>query len=183
MRIKIIVLFACLILFLAPNLPARTAFFNLITDMFNQISIKPQEIGSMSAFAVGTMSIDRKEFEDPNDRFSWFPKEIITDSAIRNPIGSSPISLADGELKYNTFCNVCHGDTRAINKEGFADTKVNKLGMVAPAVISLTPQFTDGYIHQKIKYGGAVMPALGYATTDFERWNVVNYIRELEKKR
>ena len=182
MRIKIIILFSCFIFFAAANLPARTAFFNLITDMFNQVSLKPQEIGSMSEFAVGTVSVDGKQFEDPNDRFSWYFKEIIAVTATKNPIDRSQISLADGELKYNTYCNVCHGDTRVINEEGFADTKINKLGMIAPSVLNLTPQFTDGYIHQKIKYGGAVMPTLGYATNDRERWNIVNYIRELEKK-
>ena len=53
--------------------------------------------------------------------------------------------------------------------------------MIAPAVVALTPFFSDGYIYHKAKYGGAVMPPLGYAVDTRERWNIVNYIRELEK--
>jgi hypothetical protein len=55
--------------------------------------------------------------------------------------------------------------------------------MIAPAVIALTPFFSDGYIYHKAKYGGAVMPAMGYAVPAGERWNIVNYIRELEKQK
>ena len=54
--------------------------------------------------------------------------------------------------------------------------------MIAPAVVTLTPFFSDGYIYHKVKYGGAVMPIMGYAVAAEERWNIVNYIRELEKQ-
>jgi len=54
--------------------------------------------------------------------------------------------------------------------------------MIAPAVITLTPFFSDGYIYHKAKYGGSVMPVMGFAVTARERWNIVNYIRKLEKQ-
>jgi mono/diheme cytochrome c family protein len=136
----------------------------------------------MSEFVVGAVSIDGSEIEDPNDRFSRILKDIISKTATINPIKPEAASLADGQLKFNTFCAVCHGTTREINKEGFAKTKVNELGMIAPAVITLTPFFSDGYIYHKAKYGGSVMPAMGYAVNAGERWDIVNYIRELEKQ-
>ncbi len=151
--------------------------------MFNQISIKPQEPGGMGTFPIGSVSVDGKVVEDPTDRFSWMVPEMSVKTAVRNPIESEAGSLANGQLKFNTYCRVCHGDTAAINEAGFAATKINDLGMIAPAVITLTPEFTDGYIYQKVKYGGAIMPSLGYATTDRDRWDIINYIRTLEKGR
>ena len=184
MRVRIL-LFAgifVLVLFVAANLSAKSALFNLITDMFNQISLKPQEKGSMNAFVVGAVTVDGSEIEDPNDRFSRILKDIISATATLNPTKPDAASLADGQRKFNTFCAVCHGTGREINAAGFAKTKVNELGMIAPAVITLTPFFSDGYIYHKAKYGGSVMPVMGYAVTARERWNIVNYIRKREKQ-
>lgn len=172
-----------MVLFVAVNLPAKSTLFTLVYDMFNQVSIKPQETGSMNDFVIGAVSIDGSEIEDPDDRFSRIIKDVISERATINPVDPDAASLADGKLKFDTYCAVCHGTTREINAEGFAKTKVNDLGMIAPAVVALTPFFSDGYIYHKAKYGGAVMPAMGYAVPDAERWNIVNYIRELEKQK
>jgi cytochrome c553 len=181
-RILLVAGIFVLVLFVAVNLSAKSTLFTLVYDMFNQVSIKPQEMGSMNDFVIGAVSIDGSEIEDPKDRFSIIIKDVISKTATINPIKPAAASLADGKLKFNTYCAVCHGSTREINAEGFAKTKVNELGMIAPAVIALTPFFSDGYIYHKAKYGGAVMPAQGYAVAAEERWNIVNYIRELEKQ-
>ncbi|MCP3872591.1 MAG: cytochrome c [Desulfobacteraceae bacterium] len=164
------------------GLQAKSTLFNLIFDMFNQVSLKPQEAGSMTKFAIGAVSIDGREIEDPNDRFTRIVKDIISETATINPVKPTKKSLADGQFKFATYCAVCHGTTRAINEAGFAKTKINDVGMIAPAVITLTPFFNDGYIYQKAKYGGSIMPALGYVVNEQERWNIVNYIRKLEKQ-
>ena len=180
MRIKILIICGILLIG-STTLLAKSSVLVFLTDLYNQVSIKPQETGSMIEFPIGTVSIDGRVNEDPRDRFSWLVKEIDASTATKNPAAVAPLSLENGKLKYNTYCMVCHGDTSKINEEGFADTKVNKLGMLAPALIPLTPAFSDGYIFNKIKHGGAVMPTLGYVTTDRDRWDIINYIRQLEK--
>lgn len=182
MRTRILLVLGLLLLIGTTSLLATSTLFVFLTDLYNQISIKPQEKGSMTEFAIGIVSVDGRINEDPQDRFSWLVPEIETETATQNPREPSAESISNGQLKYNTYCAVCHGTTREINAEGFAKTKVNEVGMLAPAVITLTPSFTDGYIYQKVKYGGAVMPSLGYATTSRDRWDIVNYIRKLEKE-
>jgi mono/diheme cytochrome c family protein len=180
---KIIILLGAFLLIGYLNLSARSAVTSYINDMFNQISIKPQEPGGMGSFPIGSVSVDGRVNEDPADRFSWLIPEMTPKTATRNPTTAGPESFANGKMKFDTYCLVCHGDTAAVNLEGFAATKINDLGMIAPAVVTLTPDFTDGYIYHKVKYGGAVMPTLGYATTGTDRWEIINHIRTLEKVR
>jgi len=182
LKTKALLLTLAFLVVAAMNLPAKSVILTFFTDMFNQISIKPQEEGGMQKFPIGSVSIDGKINEDPANRFTVQVKEIIPDTATQNPMAVSPESLANGKYIYYTYCNVCHTDSRKLNENGFADSKMNNLGMIAPSLIAITHQFSDGYIHNKIKYGGAVMPSLGNLTTSKERWDVVNNIRELEKQ-
>jgi hypothetical protein len=130
-RILLVAGIFLLVLFVAANLAAKSTLFTLVYDMFNQISIKPQEEGGMSEFVVGAVSIDGSEIEDPNDRFSRIIEDVISETATINPVKPDAASLADGKLKFDTYCAVCHGTSREINAEGFAKTKVNELGMIA----------------------------------------------------
>ncbi len=39
---------------------------------------------------------------------------------------------------------------------------------------------SDGYIYSIIRAGRATMPAYGYQISHFDRWHVVNYLRQLQ---
>ncbi len=135
----------------------------------------------MTEFLIGMVNTLGQEIEDPNDRFSWLIKEFDPDRQTINPVPTNAISLVNGKQKFNTYCAVCHGKNKEYDANGFAKTKVNKLGMIAPPLLFVSPTLTDGYIFNKSKYGGAVMPPMGYATTEKDRWDIINYIREMEK--
>lgn len=162
---------------------AKSSIWIAITDLYDQKSIKPQEQGSMTKFTVGTVTTKGKVYEATGQNFDWIGPEMDPATATKNPQAATPESLANGENKYNTYCSTCHTDSVETNANGLAASKVNDKGMLAPAMLLMTPGFADGYIYNKAKYGGAIMPPLGYATTEKDRWDIVNYIRnKLEKQ-
>jgi len=182
---KALLLVSAVMLLMSPALMAKSSIFVLITDLYNQKSVKPQEQGSMLKFPEGSITTDGKLIEvTVNSDANWMEKESDPETATKNPIPATPESLANGELKYNTYCAVCHTSSTDTNDQGLAKSKVNEKGMIAPAMLALTPMFTDGYIYNKAKYAsGIVMPPLGYATTEKDRWDIINYIRtKLEKQ-
>lgn len=94
---------------------------------------------------------------------------------IPNPVPSSPASLARGETLFLRSCSPCHGAT------GAGDGTVVEAGM--PAMSLLTDQtrgYTDGYIYTMIRYGRGAMPGYGHQITHYDRWNLVNYVRQLQ---
>jgi mono/diheme cytochrome c family protein len=100
------------------------------------------------------------------------PKEA---DKIVNPKPSDAASVKSGAQLYTTYCLMCHG------AKGKGD---------GPAGVSLVPKpgnllsprllaSTDGSLYWKIKTGKAPMPV--YELTDAQRWDIVNYLRELQK--
>ena len=100
------------------------------------------------------------------------PKEA---DKLVNPKNSDAASVKSGANLYTTYCLMCHG------AKGKGD---------GPAGVSLVPkpgnlqsprllQSTDGSLFWKIKTGKAPMPT--YELSDAQRWDIVNYLRELQK--
>lgn len=160
---------------------AKSSIWVFLTDLYNQASIKPQESGGMRKIPPGTVSTDGRFNEDHRRRFDWIEKNTgsFAERKVLEKASAGP--LINGQLMFDTYCFLCHGNTTGTNEAGLANTRMNTLGMTAPAVLKLTPSRSDGFIYNKIKYGGTVMPSLGHATTESERWNLISYIRQLEK--
>lgn len=95
--------------------------------------------------------------------------------ATPNPVPASEASLARGEVMFNRACVPCHGAT------GAGDGPVASFGV--PARSLLAPEalaLTDGYIYNMIRFGRGAMPSYGHQITHFDRWNLVNYVRQLQ---
>lgn len=148
-----------------------------VKDMYNQISLKPQERGMMMTFPEGIVSIDGRYYEPHPAPMSWVVKEMKPATATTNTTRATPESILNGKKVFNIICAACHG------QNGMSGTPVMLKGMPAPPIKLMSPGFTDGYIYRKIKFGGIVMPPFGYATSEKERWDIVNYIRVLEKSK
>ena len=99
---------------------------------------------------------------------------------IKNPVAATPESIAAGKQIFQRSCATCHGT----NGQGGSG---NDLIPGAPSLIDAEWKHgsTDGEIFSVIKNG--VPPELnmvpfGDQIRDPDIWNVVNYIRSLEKK-
>ncbi len=181
MKNKWVVITFLILILTTGSLFAKSALMVLITDMYNQKNIKPQEQGSMLHFPIDSVTRKGKVYRNVGDTTvltSWIAREAMPTTTTKNPIKPTKESIADGEYMYHVYCQVCHGNLQKPNKAGLGDSKVNQKGMMAMYLTPMLPALSDGYIFYKATYGsGAIMPPLGNAMTEKERWDLVNYLR------
>jgi len=102
-----------------------------------------------------------------------------TAAQVKNPVASSPESIAAGKTSYR-FCAPCHGT----NGEGGPG---NDLIPAAPSLVDAMWDHgsTDGEIFESIKNGvGPEFNMIPWKDKlkDEDVWNLVNYLRSLAKK-
>src|SRR3954469_95 len=100
-------------------------------------------------------------------------------AAVKNPVKSTPESIAAGKKLYDTQCVTCHGAT------GKGDGKM-AASIPDPKPSDLTDAAwkhgsTDGEMFTVIKDGvkGTGMRGYGARMKPDDMWNVVNYLRTL----
>jgi mono/diheme cytochrome c family protein len=102
---------------------------------------------------------------------------------LENPYKNDPKSWKYGKRLFKINCSPCHGNIEAKGYEpGPVSTK-----FAAPPDISAEPYITgrsDGYIYGVIHFGGmAVMPGLGWKMSPKEHWDIINYVRHVQKSK
>lgn len=100
---------------------------------------------------------------------------------MKNPVLSSPASIAEGQKSYEKFCKHCHGET------GKGDGKLAPKGSMPSDFTDAEWEHgsTDGEIFHIISDGGgkgSVMKGFKSKMTAKEMWNVVNYLKSLGPK-
>ncbi len=104
------------------------------------------------------------------------PEDFPQITGLVNPVDRTAASLTRGEEVYNRACVPCHGSTAG--GEG-------PIASVAPvygySLLDEQPRsLSDGYIYSIIRVGRGAMPAYGHQITHYDRWHVVNYVRQLQ---
>ena len=93
---------------------------------------------------------------------------------------TNPASLARGEELYLRWCVVCHGP------DGVgANAYIAGLHPVLPAYNlsgELVAGYSDAYLYAMIRVGRGLMPEYGSRVAHFDRWHVVNYVRQLQQQ-
>ena len=99
--------------------------------------------------------------------------------ALVNPMDpGDAVAMARGEVLYNRFCIVCHGPDGVGANANIADKHP-----ILPAYNLSGAQVTgysDQYLYAVIRVGRGLMPEYGSRITHFDRWTIVNYVRQLQ---
>jgi len=112
------------------------------------------------------------------------PADLVSSSdvvnSLVNPVPSDEASLARGQVMYDRMCAVCHG---ASGLSAEAPILPKHPYMAAFNLASGNAVgFTDGYVYGMIRVGRGFMPSYGHRITHFDRWHIVNYVRELQRR-
>ena len=107
--------------------------------------------------------------------------DMKSQDAVQNPVQPTLASLKRGEQLFLRYCATCHGANGTGNGPVAGPPwGSGPFGMVLPigGPTSLARALTDGHIYTTISLGRGRMP--NYARIEpQDRWNVVNYLREL----
>jgi len=98
---------------------------------------------------------------------------------VKNPVPSSPASVAAGKTLYRDDCAQCHGE------QGKGDGPEADMYDPKPTDISdahMMSEMTDGEIFYKISEGRRPMPSFKKKLTEEQRWQIVNFVRTLAPK-
>jgi hypothetical protein len=94
---------------------------------------------------------------------------------LKNPLKSTPATLAAGKVYYEYYCLFCHGDT------GQGDGPVGVSYTPPPANLRTAKlrTYTDGQLLRAILTGPGHEPVLNYTIIEPHRWPLVLYTRQL----
>ena len=95
-----------------------------------------------------------------------------------NPVAASAESLERGEELYTRFCSVCHGPDGAGTTGNIFE--VHPAMAAYPLRGERALAYSDGYIYGMIRVGRGLMPPYGHQVGHYDRWHIVNYVRQLQ---
>ena len=135
-------------------------------DMRSTVALLSQK-GFYRAPDSASVPVTGKEFE--------YDRDVLAAKLV-NPVPASDSSIARGQRKFMKTCIPCHGVSMA------GDGPVAAKFIPPPDLLAaMTRARKDGYIYAYIRHGGAVMPSYGAQVTAEEAWNLINYIRHMQK--
>ncbi len=133
------------------------------TDMWFQPSIRPEEAPRPEP--EGSVPLGAEVVYGSRDETEALP----------NPVPSTPASRARGRTIFLARCSPCHG------RDGHGGGPVSKFFPPAPDLAYVkVRERSDGFIWGTITYGGKAMPSQREGLSAIDRWDLVNYVRQLQ---
>jgi mono/diheme cytochrome c family protein len=109
---------------------------------------------------------------------SWAVPEYT--KGLKNPLAGNTAATTEGKVIYGQMCVLCHGITGKGNGEAGLSLEKKPANFLALKDI---PNETDGEIFWKITVGKPPMSSYDELLTEDQRWQLVNYIRVLNRKK
>jgi mono/diheme cytochrome c family protein len=164
---------------------SRALAFPWSTDMFQGAAVQPLEIAPR-VMPDGTLPVKGIHYNVHYGQPAGMPTaeailpmklELMTVRE-QNPLKPTTVNLAHGKALFETVCAPCHGSI------GKGDGSVVHLLAHKPAnlLTGVSTNLPDGYVFGYIRNGGIWMPSYEDAMSETERWQIVLYMRDLEKK-
>jgi mono/diheme cytochrome c family protein len=142
-------------------------------DMRTTVAPVPQQVVLL---APDSASVPVTGRPDHLDEQRLIADRIGATAALRNPVPASAASVQGGEREFRRLCVPCHGKSMA------GDGAVARSFIPPPDLLSEAIRGrSDGYIYSYVRYGGAVMPRYGHLIGAASIWDVVNYIRHMQR--
>jgi mono/diheme cytochrome c family protein len=155
------------------------------TDMYQGAAVQPLEIAPR-VMPDGTLPVAGIHYNIHYGQPAGMPTtaailpmklELMTVRE-QNPLQPTSENLAHGKVLFETVCSPCHGEI------GRGNGSVVHLLAHKPAnlLTGVSTNLPDGYVFGYIRNGGIWMPSYDDAMSATERWQIVLYMRDLEKK-
>lgn len=93
-----------------------------------------------------------------------------------NPLAGDPLSVTEGKKIFTAMCAICHGDKGKGNGAAGVSLTPRPANFLAITV----RHESDGNIFWKLSEGNPPMASYKTLLSETQRWQLVNYIRQLE---
>lgn len=156
----------------------------IIQDMMESPAIKAQEYDESSPNHSGA-----RVPADKTIPVGFTPYKYAADydgavKNLRNPISDKmdAETLLTGQKYYETHCTVCHG-SKGEGGEAAKSVVSEKMGKKPPSLLSeKVTDWNDAQVYHVITMGQGLMGPYASHIPQQYRWQVVNYIRHLQKQ-
>lgn len=147
--------------------------YPVIRDMRHTVVLNPQKV---STRPPDSLTVPTRGWGDDLDEDALNADRDKATAGLVNPTPLTDESWKRGEAKFKIMCTPCHGG--AMKGDGMVAPKF----MPPPDLLAIqTRGRTDGFMFSYIRHGGVVMPRYGQSVTASEAWDLVNYIRHMQK--
>lgn len=150
---------------------SRVPNIELIQDMFVSPAIKAQD-EDPNSMKVPPENTIPKGFEP-------YPYATAEEAGakLKSPITFDEIAVQEGQKHYMNYCFVCHGATG----DGLGPMAKPWPSPIPNMLTERMRQYPDGHIYHIITKGRGLMSSYAYQVKPEMRWQIIAYLRHLQK--